>query len=202
MKKLSGVFICLLLFTFISSARIIEVADAGITDKLRAVIAAKNAGADGGSAWFGYETIGSVDTVHDNVFIRCSAMDTPANSGTVSIISIYSSSAGSGSLDVKVGLYDDNSGTPGNKIGTETEFVDEGEWSLEWHEFSVSYSVTGSTSYWICLDTSSDNMTVYYDADAGANSRHLTSYPDAWPATWSESGGSASELSYKAYYTW
>jgi len=45
MKKLSGVFICLLLFTFISSARIIEVADAGITDKLRAVIAAKNAGA-------------------------------------------------------------------------------------------------------------------------------------------------------------
>ena len=44
MKKLSGVFICLLLFTFISSARIIEVADAGITDKLRAVIAAKNAG--------------------------------------------------------------------------------------------------------------------------------------------------------------
>ena len=44
MKKLSGVFICLLLFTFISSARIIEVADAGITDKLKAVIAAKNAG--------------------------------------------------------------------------------------------------------------------------------------------------------------
>ena len=44
MKKLSGVFICLLLFTFISSARIIEVADAGITDKLKAVIVAKNAG--------------------------------------------------------------------------------------------------------------------------------------------------------------
>jgi len=52
MKKLSGVFICLLLFTVLSSARIIEVADAriievadaGITDKLRAVIAAKNAG--------------------------------------------------------------------------------------------------------------------------------------------------------------
>ena len=43
MKKLSGVLVCLLLFTFISSARIIEVADAGITDKLRAVIAAKGA---------------------------------------------------------------------------------------------------------------------------------------------------------------
>ena len=49
MKKLSGVFICLLLFTFISSARIIEVADAGITDKLKAVIAAKNAPAGGGA---------------------------------------------------------------------------------------------------------------------------------------------------------
>ena len=48
MKKLSGVFICLLLFTFISSARSIEVADAGITDKLKAVIAAKNAPAGGG----------------------------------------------------------------------------------------------------------------------------------------------------------
>ena len=45
MKKLTGVLVCLLLFTFISSARIIEVADAGITDKLRAVIAAKNASA-------------------------------------------------------------------------------------------------------------------------------------------------------------
>ena len=49
MKKLSGVFICLLLFTVLSSARIIEVADAGITDKLRAVIAAKNVPAPGGS---------------------------------------------------------------------------------------------------------------------------------------------------------
>ena len=47
MKKLSGVFICLLLFTVLSSARIIEVADAGITDKLKAVIAAKNAGGGG-----------------------------------------------------------------------------------------------------------------------------------------------------------
>ena len=47
MKKLTGVLVCLLLFTFISSARIIEVADAGITDKLRAVIAAKNAGVGG-----------------------------------------------------------------------------------------------------------------------------------------------------------
>ena len=58
MKKLSGVFICLLLFTVLSSARIIEVADAGITDKLKAVIAAKNAGgasltctAGTGDAW-------------------------------------------------------------------------------------------------------------------------------------------------------
>ena len=42
MKKLTGVLVCLLLFTFISSARIIEVADAGITDKLKAVIAARN----------------------------------------------------------------------------------------------------------------------------------------------------------------
>jgi len=48
MKKLCGVLICFFLLTFISSARIIEVADAGITDKLKAVIAAKNAagGAD------------------------------------------------------------------------------------------------------------------------------------------------------------
>jgi len=35
------------LFTFISSARIIEVADAGITDKLKAVIAARNVPAPG-----------------------------------------------------------------------------------------------------------------------------------------------------------
>ena len=65
MKKLSGAFICLLLFTVLSSARIIEVADAGITDKLKAVIAAKNAAAPGGSCpagtyEFGYN--GDYDT--------------------------------------------------------------------------------------------------------------------------------------------
>jgi len=49
MKKLCGVLICFFLLTFISSARIIEVADAGITDKLKAVIAAKNAPAAGSS---------------------------------------------------------------------------------------------------------------------------------------------------------
>ena len=54
MKKLSGVFICLLLFTVLSSARIIEVADAGITDKLKAVIAAKNAPAGGGTPYTKY----------------------------------------------------------------------------------------------------------------------------------------------------
>ena len=62
MKKLSGVFICLLLFTFISSARIIEVADAGITDKLRAVIAAKNAGGAPPPSYYTTETFeGSTD---------------------------------------------------------------------------------------------------------------------------------------------
>ena len=55
MKKLSGVFICLLLFTVLSSARIIEVADAGITDKLRAVIAAKNAPAGESYPGFDYD---------------------------------------------------------------------------------------------------------------------------------------------------
>ena len=58
MKKLSGVLVCLLLFTFISSARIIEVADAGITDKLRAVIAAKNAGGGGAAASGTYDPTG------------------------------------------------------------------------------------------------------------------------------------------------
>ena len=65
MKKLCGVLICFFLLTFISSARIIEVADAGITDKLRAVIAAKNAGApapggdyDDITLWIGWENCG------------------------------------------------------------------------------------------------------------------------------------------------
>ena len=46
MKKLITILAIVLLAT--SSARIIEVADAGITDKLKAVIAAKNAGAPAG----------------------------------------------------------------------------------------------------------------------------------------------------------
>ena len=73
MKKLSGVLVCLLLFTFISSARIIEVADAGVTDKLKAVIAAKNAGGgvsctvENDSALFDYTGEASADSAILNV---------------------------------------------------------------------------------------------------------------------------------------
>jgi len=68
MKKLSGVLVCLLLFTFISSARIIEVADAGITDKLRAVIAAKNAGGEAPPSTpdLFYDSFGTGSDEYDN----------------------------------------------------------------------------------------------------------------------------------------
>ena len=77
MKKLSGVFICLLLFTFISSARIIEVADAGITDKLRAVIAAKNAGGapPGGCATQSPYSTGVVEDNRQRVYYEGSSVE-------------------------------------------------------------------------------------------------------------------------------
>lgn len=162
----------------------------------------------GGAAAGGTETIGNDDLdTGDSTSplttgkVMCSAMDAPANTGTLDKISILSGNSVAGQ-DIKVGIYQDNAGVPGTKIGTETEFPDTGTWSAGWKEFAVSYAVTASTNYWLCFETSG-NLTIYYVGGA-AGSRHwdTNTYGDAWSASYSSASNSNSRYGLKANVTY
>lgn len=162
--------------------------------------------AAGGSAWFGVTAEGASNATADNKNIYCRALDTPANSGTVSKISIYGSFTGT-TNDLKLGLYTDSGGEPSSLVGTETTFNNIGELSLGWHEFDVSYSVVGSTGYWICyINSESGRFRQYYSVPGGTQGyfSSATTFKDAWPASWDTVNDTPSmaEVSIKAYYTW
>ena len=188
MKKLITILAIVLLAT--SSARIIEVADAGITDKLKAVIAAKNAGGAAPSyVEVGYTTSELSVIPIGNGYIRCGGKFTAPETGVIDKIYIYGNNTSS-TLDVKVAIYNDSTG-PSTKVAAETAFTDLATWALEWHEFSpVSYSVTASSTYWICYEPSENTVLEVAQENVGSNTRYYISnnYTTAWASPFSGDG--------------
>ena len=163
----------------------------------------KAAAGGGGTETIGYETAGSSNTQTTEGVLVCSAMDAPANSGNITSIFIYSSNTNA-ALKIKVGVYADDAGSIGNKVGSEVEFTP-GTYSAEWHEYSgLSIPVTASTNYWLCrVVDSSTAMTFYYNSDA-ANSRWQIdqAYASAWPSSMTGEAGSTAKFSLKATVTY
>ena len=155
----------------------------------------------GGSEEIGYTTAGTedpVDFVSGN--IRCSAIDAPSGNGTITSISMYSSCA-SELADLKVGIYQDDTGAPTTRIGTEATFTDEPSWALGWKSFTVSFPVSSGVSYWICVESVYEegvHVYLYYDVGA-AGSRHYDANDfSAWPATFTSDSNSTALYSFKA----
>ncbi len=159
----------------------------------------------GGSGEFGYTTVGSSSGALGSGGgpIRCSGRGTPTNNGTVTKLSIYSANTAA-TNDVKVGLYTVSTDDLTTIIGTETAFTDTGTWSAGWKEFTVSYSVTAGTYYAICISAIDDTaVSVYYNETTGVNLWYTNhNYVDAWPSPIAEDATSATNASFKAYYTW
>ena len=166
MKKLTGVLVCLLLFTFISSARIIEVADAGITDKLRAVIAAKNAGSEqGGGSWVFPSGISasSDDSSTESGFLHASylygGLIQATSSSTITAIGVKLTDADIS--NIKIGLYNSSGDTLLDSCGpiltTQTG-------TPKWYTCDVNYSATNSTSYLVLYSAESDDNLMRYDS--------------------------------------
>ena len=115
MKKLCGVLICFFLLTFISSARIIEVADAGVTDKLKAVIAAKNAPAAPAGPWtddFNRDNEDPLSTNWSNLATTGLSLVSNVASGTAEDGSYYTGSSLAANQYIQIaasaGLYNVN----------------------------------------------------------------------------------------------
>jgi hypothetical protein len=87
-------------------------------------------------------------------------------------------SCGTATEDIQVGIYQDSgSNTPQTLIGTEKQFDNIGVFSAQWKEFDVSgqgMNVTSGTNYWIGINGSAGNTTLYMET-AGADARHKIS---------------------------
>jgi hypothetical protein len=135
---------------------------------------------------FGWtDPTGSTGWVENADLLICGARGAPSSSGTVDVIYLYSSNTSS-NLQIKVGLYRDNAGLPGTKVGTEGLAATSGPWAAQWADFHVSYPVTGSTTYWICYQLSRSSVFTEYYTDPGSGSNFVAKYlpwGQAWPST-------------------
>ena len=151
MKKLSGAFICLLLFTVLSSARIIEVADAGITDKLKAVIAARNVPAPGGGCNMGNEINGLSGTGLEQIPYVTDY--TASCSGTLTTAYIHHDSAQTDNIKLCVYLDDgDNVPDSGDTQVGCTDVITSND-TNGWASGAISGSITSGSVYWIMINT-------------------------------------------------
>jgi hypothetical protein len=117
---------------------------------------------------FGYKTIGGSNASRGSSSVSISALAAPASSGTTDYMYVYSAE-GDENTDMWAGLYTDNSGPDALVSGSPVANIDMASWSAEWHQLTMgSISVTGSTNYWLSVNSSS-SYTLYYDSEGGTN---------------------------------
>lgn len=137
------------------------------------------------SEMIGYQEVGNSSNRLSNNKIRCSSLSTPTHNANITSIKIYSKNT-SVTEDVKIGVYQDNTGVPGEKIGTEKEFSNIGAYPEQWKDFSgLNLPVTAGNSYWLCVEVSeATSFSVYYDSLSGTN-RYLKdkTYSNPWPSS-------------------
>ena len=162
MKKLSGVFICLLLFTVLSSARIIEVADAGITDKLKAVIAAKNAGAPAGCTTANDSQLIHVDEVftsaspfENNSHFKCQKHTITTGSTITEYIQNLRESTGANTYTLQLYEHDSGNDYPDETAPIANTAVTLGHADIPGVAADVTFTlasptVVNETTVWLC----------------------------------------------------
>lgn len=135
----------------------------------------------------GYNTVGASTATGYTGYIYCQTPFTAPETGTITSVFLYSEND-SAARHIKVGLYADDAGSPKTLIaGSPCEFVGEGTWALEWHEFTpTAFPVQKDSIYWLTLAVATDSLTLYFDA--GTQHYKGTAYGSAWPATFSSDG--------------
>ena len=149
----------------------------------------------------GYETIGANNATLSSGYIAASALDAPTINGVIDKVWIYSNNM-QATEDLKVGVYSNNAGVPGSKIGSEVEFLNVGTWAAGWKEFSgLNIPVEAGKSYWLCVQFNEGGQcNIYYDTPSGTNRYwdQTQTYGSSWPSNFTNSSSSSAKYSMKA----
>ncbi|MHC4178346.1 MAG: hypothetical protein ACYSWU_12615 [Planctomycetota bacterium] len=150
---------------------------------------------------FGYHTIGGSSGARSSSSVSASALSAPASSGVTDYFYAYSAED-SELTDMWVGLYTDSSGPDALVSGSPVANMDFASWTAEWHQLVMgSISVTGSTNYWLALNSSS-SYTLHYDTPGGTNRYWDNSVTGGtWNATFEQDASSAAKYSFYVEYT-
>ena len=146
---------------------------------------------------FGYASIGaSSDSEPANYMMGCKFSATEA--GTVTKISAYIRAL-SGTANVRVAIYSDNSGVPGTLLA-QSGAVSVGT-TASWVNFTLSCNVSASASYWLILQWDS-SITIYFASGATSQFAYTPqSYASGFPNSWTRASYTNWKQSIYATYT-
>ncbi|MCP4393453.1 MAG: hypothetical protein GY804_04185 [Alphaproteobacteria bacterium] len=126
---------------------------------------------------------GDSDQAHTILSVGGTDTLTATESGTCTKIFVYVTDIGSGSNTMHVGIYDDNSGTPNNLIGSGTF---NGTYSVGWNEISISSTAitSGNIYYPVVLAIADSARIATYNISGYSGNRRLniTTIPDPYGA--------------------
>lgn len=144
---------------------------------------------------FGYSTVGASYTFSGSP--RGTKFTAPENGEIVSITN-YAYVGGSTALGAA--LYSDSSGTATSLLAEDSG--NESVTTVGWYTMNVSYSMTGSTAYWLCRWLNNAAGRYYYDTgDTDQLDFCSGATFETWPTTWSSGGKLARKMSIYATYT-
>jgi hypothetical protein len=105
---------------------------------------------------------------------------TATESGPIMNMSVYFNSVDSFCSDIQLGIYSDNSGTPGTLLGSSAKSAGTAGWNTK--SFTSTVNITDGTVYWLALFTDCDDTTK--ETPSSGNSAHMTGV-SALPGTFS-----------------
>jgi hypothetical protein len=155
----------------------------------------------GTSSVLGYNSIGgSTDSSNSN-FINATKF-TASSTGTITNLYAYvASPIGSNpNNQAQMGIYADNSGTPGTLLASSSSITLTGN---TWNAFTISpLSVTNGTVYWLAYNTNGTGSTqnnMRYTTGTTNQTRWVDQAFGTWPGSWS--GGTFSNSQFSMYAT-
>jgi hypothetical protein len=148
-------------------------------------------------ATFGYTTHGANSTAFTAP--QGSKFTAPGN-GDITKITVWINAYYGGSVNFRVAIYSDSSGTPNAKLaesGSATAVSSSAE-----YDCNISYTMTGGTAYWLMAWADSANADTSWDTGTTHQGSATTAptYP-TWPGTWSETFALDRAYSFYATYT-
>lgn len=143
---------------------------------------------------FGYTTAGG--TIFSSSAKTKYVKATPSTSGDITKFTMYINWNFSGTGDFPTALYSDTSNLPNSQLATATLLNTAS--GVSWKDTPISYTIVGSTKYWIGLYSGSTRYQYYYDTGGVSE---IDTVSASLPAT-ATPGGTETNRNYSIYATY